>query len=81
MADIINNHNKVVALLPPDSRMQLGLHPSCQELLSSYSTLSQVFYSNVHFGLEKGVACWTKQLLDALNFIKYQKVLTVWTGS
>jgi hypothetical protein len=28
-----------------------------------------VFYRNVHFGLEKGVACWTKQLLDALNFI------------
>jgi hypothetical protein len=69
VADTINTHNKVVALLPPDSRMQLGLQPSCQELLRSYSTLSQVFYSNVHFGLEKGVACWTKQLLDALNFI------------
>jgi hypothetical protein len=28
----------------PDSRLQLGLHPGCHELLRSYSTLSQVFY-------------------------------------
>jgi hypothetical protein len=59
--------NRAVAHLPPDSRLQLGLHPGCQELLRSYSTLSQVFYSNVHFGLKEGVACWTKQLLEALK--------------
>jgi hypothetical protein len=69
VADTTNDHNRAVAHLPPDSRLQLGLHPDCQELLRSYSTLSQVFYSNVHFGLKEGVACWTKQLLEALNFI------------
>jgi hypothetical protein len=70
VADTTNDHNRAVAHLPPDSRLQLGLHPGCQELLRSYSTLSQVFYSNVHFGLKDGVACWTKQLLEALNFIR-----------
>ncbi len=63
------HNNRAVAHLPPDSRLQLGLHPGCHELLRSYSTLSQVFYSNVHFGLKEGVAFWTKQLLEALHFI------------
>ena len=37
--------------------------------LRSYSTLSQVFYSNMHVGLIEGVECWSKQLHDALCFI------------
>jgi hypothetical protein len=67
VADTTNDHNRAVAHLPPDNRLQLGHHPGCHELLRSYSTLSQVFYSNVHFGLKEGVACWTKQLLETLK--------------
>jgi hypothetical protein len=40
VADTTNDHNRAVAHLPPDSRLQLGLHPGCHELLRSYSTLS-----------------------------------------
>jgi hypothetical protein len=39
VADTTNDHSKAVAHLPADSRLQLGLHPGCQELLRSYSTL------------------------------------------
>jgi hypothetical protein len=56
VADTTNDHNRaVVHPPPPDSRLQLGLHPGCQELLRSYSTLSQVSCSDVHFGSKEPV--------------------------
>ena len=69
VADITSDHKRVVGNLTQHRQVQPGLHLGCQELLGSYSTLSQVFCSNVHFGLEKNVECWSKQLHDALCFI------------
>ena len=66
VADIISDHNKALTRLPQHMHNQ---RPGCQELLGSYSSLSQVFYSNVWFGLEKGVSCWSKQLHEALCFV------------
>jgi hypothetical protein len=66
VAELTMEHNKSIATYMPD---QPDLLLGCQQLLGSYSTLSQVFYSNVQFGLKKGVDCWSKQLHDALYFI------------
>ena len=69
IAGIASDHTIAISRLPGDTQAQQGLHAGCQVLLRSYSLLSQVFYSNLHFGLSEGVDCWSKQLHDALCFI------------
>ena len=65
--EVSRDHARALSRCPVSSSSVM--HIGCPELVGQYSTLSQVFCSNVHFGLVFGVQCWSKQLHDALVFV------------